>query len=70
MWTEHELMKVPNLGRKSLNEIKAVLSHYGLALSEVSARDMSAERLHPLERRVELLERRLAALEAPVLERL
>ena len=30
--TEHELLKTPNLGKKSLNEIKDVLANHGLAL--------------------------------------
>ena len=30
--TENELLKTPNLGRKSLNEIKDVLASKGLAL--------------------------------------
>ena len=30
--TENELLKTPNLGRKSLNEIKEVLAAHGLTL--------------------------------------
>lgn len=30
--TENELLKTPNLGRKSLNEIKEVLASHGLTL--------------------------------------
>ena len=29
--TEADMLKTPNFGRKSLNEIKAVLTNYGLA---------------------------------------
>ena len=32
--TENELLKTPNLGRKSLNEIKNILFHLGLKLKE------------------------------------
>ncbi len=32
-WSETGLLKTPNLGRKSLNEIKEVLGSRGLALS-------------------------------------
>ncbi len=31
-WTESELLKIPNMGRKSLNEIKEVLATRGLTL--------------------------------------
>lgn len=32
--TEHELLRLPNFGRKSLNEIKNKLAMHGLCLSE------------------------------------
>jgi DNA-directed RNA polymerase subunit alpha len=30
--TEQELLEIENFGRKSLNEIKAILAHLGLSL--------------------------------------
>jgi DNA-directed RNA polymerase alpha subunit len=33
-WTERELLKTPNLGRKSLTEIKCVLRNLGLKLND------------------------------------
>lgn len=33
-WSESDLLKTPNLGRKALTEIKDVLAKYGLALGE------------------------------------
>ena len=39
--TENELLKTPNLGRKSLNEIKEVLAAHGLTLG------MKLETGHP-----------------------
>jgi hypothetical protein len=40
--TEHELIRVPNLGKKCLEEIKEVLATYNLRLS------MKSGELHPI----------------------
>lgn len=40
--TEHELIRVPNLGKKSLEEIKEVLNKYNLRLG------MHSLELHPI----------------------
>ena len=44
--TETELLKTPNLGRKSLNEIKEVLASRGLSLGH-EARELAAGRARP-----------------------
>ena len=33
-WTEWQLLKIPNLGRKSIDELKSYLHSKGLALKE------------------------------------
>jgi DNA-directed RNA polymerase subunit alpha len=50
--TEAEMLRTPNFGRKSLNEIKEVLSHMGLSLG-MEVPGWPPENIEELARRIE-----------------
>jgi hypothetical protein len=60
--TEAELLKVPNLGKKSLKEIKEALGEHGLELGMYLEKWPPPPPSLPIEERLEILEKQVATL--------
>lgn len=62
--TEQQLMRIPNFGKKSLEELKIILRGYGLHLASGAAKNGTLPLQFPsIHERISRIEQRLDALE-------